>query len=186
MITSSFNSFLLKKKATQSFTLVEVIISVGVGCLMLGMVCVISAEMMKKMEVATQFRNIHENARRSLAVLTKDIRSSTNLVSYSGNNDITLKVKQSDGTIHDVHYYLSGAYLMRTDSTASHTDQLTDSVTSIDFQRWNNPGILATGASDTFEIRVYLTITNDWAFNVAGENIATDLLQARALMRNKN
>lgn len=173
-------------KQKSSFTLIEVVVSVGVGCLLLGMVSVIFVEMMKKFEVATQFRNIHENARQSLAVITKDIRSSTNLSNFTGSNDITLKVKQADGTIHDVRYFLSGQNLMRTDSALAQTRKLTESVTTVDFQRWNNPGVLASGASDTFEIRVYLTITNDWAFNVAGENIATDLLQSRALMRNKN
>lgn len=170
----------------RGFTLVEMVIAVGVGCMMLGMVSLIFVEMMKKFEVTSQFRNIHENARHSLALLTRDIRCSTNLSSYTGSNDITLKVKQSDDTIHDIRYYLSGNNLMRNDAQLGVTTKLTDAVTTIDFQRWTNPGTLASGSSDTYEIRVYLTLTNDWAFNVSGENISTDLLQARALMRNKN
>jgi hypothetical protein len=112
--------------------------------------------------------------------MSKDIRSATQVASFSGNDDITFQVMQSDGTVRNIRYSLSGQRLLRNDQTANSTIQLTDSVTSVLFERWNNPGQMATSASDTYEVRVYLTITNSGLFT-----FATDLLQTRVLMRNK-
>jgi type II secretory pathway component PulJ len=149
-----------------AFTLSEVMISVGVGSGMLAISILSSVDLMKRYESATQYRNLHENARQSMAIMSKDIRS--------------FQVMQSDGTVRNIRYSLSGQRLLRNDQTANSTIQLTDSVTSVLFERWNNPGQMATSASDTYEVRVYLTITNSGLFT-----FATDLLQTRVLMRNK-
>jgi hypothetical protein len=163
-----------------AFTLSEVMISVGVGSGMLAISILSSVDLMKRYESATQYRNLHENARQSMAIMSKDIRSATQVASFSGNDDITFQVMQSDGTVRNIRYSLSGQRLLRNDQTANSTIQLTDSVTSVLFERWNNPGQMATSASDTYEVRVYLTITNSGLFT-----FATDLLQTRVLMRNK-
>ncbi len=167
----------------RGFTLVEVMIVMGIGVTMLGMASLSTVELYKAFSGAVDYRNIHENARQSLAYLSRDIRAASNLVSFA-TSDITLNVVNSTGGLSSVRYQLVNNNLQRTATTGSVvlTNLLTDNVTLIAFEPWTNPGSPSSTVADTFEIRVSLTVTNTAPFRSVA---ATDLLQVRALMRNK-
>lgn len=163
------------------FTLTEMMISVGIGVTMLGAATQIMVELYKNFAAAEAYRNVHESARRSLALISKDLRGATNLATYTSASDINLIVVDGTGT-NNVHYYLSSQNLMRTvNNTVTAKDQLTRDVTSIVFERWTKPGTATAVNATTYEIRCFMTITNQGTFRVA-----SDLLQTRIRFRNKN
>lgn len=166
-----------------AFTLGEVVVSMGIGMALLGFAALTMVSLYQDFTGAMAYRNIHENARLSLAFLSRDIRSASNLVAFA-SSDITLNVVNSDGSVGSVRYQLINNNLQRTATTGAVTvtNMLTDNVTSVNFERWTDPGTPATQNSNTYEIRVELTITNLSNLRVIS---ATDLLQSRALMRNK-
>jgi prepilin-type N-terminal cleavage/methylation domain-containing protein len=165
----------------RGFTLVEAMVAMTVGATMIGLATLTSVDLLKSFTAANEYRNIHENARRSLAFMTRDFRSATNLVSFA-SNDITISILDSTGGIDTVRYYLVSSNLTRrlTSGGTSTNITLTDHVTSISFERWTNPGQIASNTTNTYELRAYLTITNSGTFRKT-----TDLLQSRVLMRNK-
>lgn len=183
----------LKKRS--AMTLVEIMISMTIGVTMIGLTVGTMTELYKNFAAAEAYRNVHKEARRSLAFLTRDIRAATNLVAFSptsGNsaNDITFSVLNSMGAVDTVNYKLVANNLQRTATSGgvtTTTNLLTENVTTVSFERWTNPGAQATNGtyasqlSKTYEIRVSLQITNNFTFF----RTASDLLQARVLMRNK-
>ncbi|MDD2708563.1 MAG: prepilin-type N-terminal cleavage/methylation domain-containing protein [Verrucomicrobiae bacterium] len=169
-----------RRAGRRAFTLVEVMVAMGIGVAMMGAVTLASIELYKNFSAGINYRNVHENARTSLAYLSRDIRSASNLVNFA-SNDITMDVVNSGGGVSRVRYQLVSQNLIRTVTVSGSTlqKQLTDNVTTINFERYTKPGTPATSNANTYEIRVSLVITNSSAFRVA-----SDLLQTRVRLRN--
>lgn len=167
-----------------AFTLAEVLVAMGIGVAMLGAVMLSSIELYKNISAGADYRNIHKNARDSLAYLSRDIRSCSNVYSFATDN-LALDIVNSSGGISRVQYQLVNQNLTRTETTppsggVSTQKTLSDNITSVDFERWTKPGTPATSSANTYEIRVFLTMTNSSPFRSA-----SDLLQTRVCLRNK-
>jgi len=169
------------RKTCAAFTLSEMMIATTIGVSLLGMATLSSVGLMKNFASATAYRNVHNDARKALASMNRDFRASTNLTAFA-SDDITLTVMDISGTAATCRYRLVNGVLQRTYTlgATTTTKDLTKNVTGVTFERWNNPGTTATSNTDTYELRVALTVTNTSAFHVV-----TDLLQTRVLMRNK-
>ncbi len=157
-------------------------VAATIGVTMLGLSMSAMVQLYKQYSAAQAYRNIHENARHSLALMSKDLRSSIGLSSFA-SNDVTFSVLDSSGGTNAVRYWLQSGNLIRSftpGSGSAATEQLTDNVTSISFERWERPGQPAYDNSSAFEVRAFLTISNTSFFQ-----IESDLLQTRILMRNK-
>ncbi len=166
-----------------AMTLLEIMIAMTIGVTMLGMAVASSVELYKNFAAATAYRNIHEDARKSLAFISRDIRSASNVSSFA-SSAITLQVINSTGAVDTIRYQLINSNLVRSVTTGTSTfttNLLTDNVTYVNFERWTNPGAPASDNTDTYEIRASLTVTNSSSFR-----ISSDLLQTRVLMRNKS
>lgn len=172
-----------KVRGHGGFTFVEILITTSIGVTMIGIAVLSSVGLMKNIASATAYRNVHENARQAIAFINRDIRASSNLTSFA-SNDITLGVVDQSAAAATCRYQLVSGSLIRvyTVGGTTTTNTLTDNVTQVTFERWNNPGTTASNNTDTYEIRVSLTVTN--ASSVAMYN-ARDTLQTRVLMRNK-
>ncbi len=158
-------------------------VAVGIGVTMLGMSTLVTVDLFKDFAAATAYRDVHEQARRSLAYLSRDLRATSNVVSLA-SSDMTLAVLDATGGVDTVRYSLVNQNLQRTSVAGGSmmtTNLLTDDVTTVVFDPWTKPGTAATSTANTFEIRVYLTITNTSSFRVA-----SDLLQTRVRLRNKH
>jgi hypothetical protein len=164
----------------KAFTLLEIMVGMAIGISLVGMVTISSATLFRDFRAANEYRNIHENARYSLAYLSRDIRCGISCTAFS-SNDITLSILGINGTTNTVRYYLSSQNLMRAETIGgvTTTKQMTDNITNITFERYTNPGAPATTLADTYEIRALFYVTNSNA------RVASDLLQTRVLMRNK-
>jgi Tfp pilus assembly protein PilW len=180
--------FRLALKQT-GFTLVEVMVASTIGMALIGMTILTTTNLYKDLAAANAYRDIHENARKSISVLSRDIRSAVNVNSTDPVN-LSMSVVGLTGTTNTVQYYLQDSsidptikVLVRAETIngSISTNVLTDHATSVNFQYWSNPGTLASSANDTFEVRAFLAITNSGTFR-----ISSDLLQTRVLMRNKH
>lgn len=185
----SSNNFTPRRRLAAAFTLLEAMIAVTIGVTMMGLAALTSVDLMKNFTAAEAFRNIHDEARRSMERLSRDIRSGIAVTGFpsaastaSTTNEMSLSVMSSTDATNLVRYYLANNKLMRDETVAGVTTStnLTDNVTSVQFTRYARPGQLATTTNDAIEIRVSLTITNSTSFRTS-----TDLLQARVMMRNK-
>jgi type II secretory pathway component PulJ len=191
MVTAdSDNSMkLFKSRRLAAFTLSEVMIAATIGATMMGLAIMTTTNLYKDWTSANAYRDIHENARRSIAVLSRDIRSGVQVSTINPTN-LSLSVVGLTGTTNSVQYFLQPStvdtnmnVLVRVENAGGTavTNVLTDHATYVNFQYWANPGTLATSAGETFEVRAYLAITNTSTFR-----ISSDLLQTRVLMRNKH
>lgn len=165
-----------------AFTLVETMVAAGVGVTMLGMATLVMVDLYKDFAAASAYCRVHEQARRSMAFMSRDLRATSNVVAFS-TTDLQLAVLNATGGVSTVRYRLVNQNLQRTSvsgSSVTTTNLLTDDVTSVVFERWTKPGTLAISTTNTFEIRAYITITNSSSFRVA-----SDLLQTRIRLRNK-
>jgi prepilin-type N-terminal cleavage/methylation domain-containing protein len=178
-----------KLRRLAGFTLTEIMIASTIGATMMGLAVMTTTNLYKDWSAANAYRDIHENARQSMAVLSRDIRSGVEVTSTNPTN-LSLAVVGLTGTTNSVQYFLqpkSGDtnmnVLVRIENAGGSvvTNVLTDHATYVNFQYWANPGNLATTAEETFEVRAYLAITNTSTFR-----ISSDLLQTRVLMRNKH
>ncbi len=167
-------------------TLVETLIAVAVGGVILGAVASTSVELYKNLISAEAYSQVHEEARRAIALVSRDLRCGVDVTSTS-SNALDLDTLNASGTTVGVHYFLQnnpsvpGTLLLMRRSGSAAAETLTQYATSVLFEYWANPGNPATSAASTFEVRVFLTITN-----VGNFRVSTDLLQTRVLMRNKH
>ena len=170
-----------RRRNLLAVSLVETMVAMAVGVTAIGLTVAATTDLYKKFTAASAYRNIHKDARKALAFISRDIRSATNLTSFA-TSDITMDVMDSSSAIASIRYQLINDNLIRTKTLSGviTTNSLTENVTAITFERWNNPGVLAANNTETHEIRVYLTVTNAYAFRTV-----SDLLQTRVLMRNK-
>lgn len=178
-----------KTRRLAAFTLVEVMIAATIGATMMGLAIMTTTNLYKDWSAANAYRDIHENARQSMAVLSRDIRSGVQ-VNNTNPTNLSLSVVGLTGTTNSVQYFLQPSLsdtninvLVRVETAGGSavTNVLTDHATYINFQYWANPGTLAANPGETFEVRAYLAITNTSTFR-----ISSDLLQTRVLMRNKH
>ncbi len=77
-------------------------ISVTIGVTMLAASVEVMVELYKDFAAAEAYRNVHEEARRSMAYISRDLRGTTNLVTFSSPSDINLVVLDATGT-NNVH-----------------------------------------------------------------------------------
>lgn len=172
-----------RRRGNKGFTLVEVLVASTVGAVMLGLAMDSYVHLLKNMSAATAYRSIHTDARKAMAYISRDIRATSNLLTFAAVDDITLQVVNSAGTIEQIQYHLVSQKLRRDNLTTLVNNTLTENVTLLSFSRFTNPGQAASGNSTTYELRCELTVTNA---NVPFRSMAaTDLLQTRGLFRNK-
>src|SRR5688572_21557396 len=83
------------------FTLVEITIASFIGMAMIGMAVLTSVNLFKDLAAANAYRDIHENARRSLAMLSRDLRAS---IGVTGTNavDLNMTAIGTDGTTNTI------------------------------------------------------------------------------------
>lgn len=180
-------------RGTASFTLAEVMVAMTIGMIMMALTIGTSVDLYKDLSAANAYRNIHENARKSLAYLSRDLRAAISVGSVNSTNlQMTVINTSSSGAVitNAIRYYLKTStsdptikVLNRQVSSNGTTNEteMTDHATYVNFEYWSNPGNAAANAGETFEVRASLSITNTSAFR-----ISTDLLQTRVLMRNKH
>ncbi len=174
-----------RTRSCTAFTLSEMMIASTIAVTVMGLAVASSIGLFKNFIAVENYRNIHDEARRSLALINRDIRASSNLT-FTSSNNVTLGVMNSAGTIDTVQYRLQGLFLQRTITPAgggaATTETLTTNITTVTFERWTNPGTLATTDANTYELRVSMMVSNTSAFKAVE---VSDLLQTRVLMRNK-
>lgn len=182
---ASYKALLKYCRRCWGFTFIEVMIALALAISTIGVATVISVDLYKEFSAAIAYRNVHQNARKSLAYMSRDLRAGIALTAFA-TSDISFTKLSSTATTNTIRYYLSSQNLMRSETQASvtTTTNLTDNVTSVTFERWTNPGTPSTTLADTYEIRAFLTVTNSVVTNSVFR-ISTDLLQTRVLMRNK-
>ncbi len=177
------------RRRIQAFTLVEVMVAMAIGVTMIGLAMGASVDLYKDFTAANAYRGIHENARKSLAYLSRDLRSAIGVTSVNTTN-LSMTVISITGTTNTISYSLKAStydpairVLNRQVTAAGVTTNiaLTDHATDVTFEYWENPGNGAAVAGDVFEVRAVLFVTN-----TSGFRISTDRLQTRVLMRNKH
>ncbi len=167
----------MRKLNCSGLTFAEMMIATTIGVTVLVLATESFVTLYKNIYSATAYRNVHEDARRSLAWISKDVRASSNIVSWV-SNDITLTTLDSTGGAANVRFYLSNSQLLRT--SGSRTNTLTQNLTSMDFSLYNKAGGTTTGLTNAYEVRAYLAVSN-----VSSYRISSDILQTRVRMRNK-
>jgi hypothetical protein len=158
------------------------LVTVAIVGTMMGLSFGTMVQLYRNFGAVDAYRSVHENARRSVAKLSSDLRSGSSLTSYA-TNDITFSAVDSSGNSKTVRYRVVSGLLNRTvtpSSGAATTEVLTENVTALSFERWTRPGLPAAVNDDAFEVRAVLGITN-----AAFYRISTDTLQTRVKMRNK-
>jgi len=193
---------LLPQARQKAMTLVEVVISMAVGTAMLAMAMAAGADMYKKFLMERSYVRIHSEARRAMALLNKDIRTSLTITNALGTTfeqtstnrlhlvqpDYALveyKIVQTNmGFVNaNVPSLMRNAY--NSNGTLIASTILTRDATSIQFSTWRRPGTEAWSIDSTCEVRVQLVISNVFITNTLG-NITTDRILLRTLLRTKN
>lgn len=162
-------------------TLAEILVTTAIAGTMMSLSLGTMVQLYRSFGGMEAYRSVHENARRSMATFSRDIRSASALTSYA-SDDITFSAIDSSGGTNAIRYRVVNGFLQRTTGTgmSAQTQVLTENVTAVRFERWTRPGMLAANNTDSFEIRAVLVITNATFYRVS-----TDTLQTRVLMRNK-
>lgn len=171
-----------RRCARAGLTLAETLVTTAIVGTMMGLALQTMVQLYRNFGGMEAYRSVHENARRSVAIFSRDLRAGAALTSYA-SNDVTFTAVDSGGTNQTIRYRVQSGLLNRTVTSGTgvaNTDVLTENVTAVHFERWTRPGVPAAYNPDAFEVRAVLSITN-----TAFYRISTDTLQTRVRMRNK-
>jgi len=124
------------------------------------------------------YRDMHQNLRHALDIISKDIHAASEVQSGSSSTDIRLTVVRPSGS-ETVRYYLSGTDLHRV-TTSDGDTVLATGISSADFALYTREGAGTTVESDAYVVESSLA-----ASSTVIRYSCADSLCTRVLMRNR-
>jgi hypothetical protein len=120
--------------ARQAYTLLELMVSVGIGTLILGCAVVSLAFMVRSLDATGNYAELDRQSRRALDIMTRDIRNTGGCIGYATNS---LTFTNKDGTALLYNWNPATRYLVSSNfsqfSTAPLSNLLLKGCTSLRF-----------------------------------------------------
>lgn len=166
------------RKMKSGFTLPEVMVTTIIGVTVIGLILTSFVHLSRTATMGKAYRDMHQNLRHALDIISKDIHAASEVQSGSSSTDIRLTVVRPSGS-QTVRYYLSGADLHRV-TTAGGDSVLATGISSVDFDLYTREG-----AGTTVESSAYVVETSLAGTSTVVRYSCADSLCTRVLMRNK-
>lgn len=175
----------LRARHTRGMTLPEMMVSVGIGCLVLAMMSAVFLTSALSFARMNNHVSMNQDSRSALDRMSRDIRQAGNLVSFSTNQ----LVFTLEGT-NTLNYYWdpSSGQLVQWNSGDARTNVLLNGCDSFRFSMFKNalsPGGAYTSASTVAQAKC-IGATWKCTRTVLGKKVNTeDMQQAVIVIRNK-
>lgn len=169
----------MKTKDCSGFTLVEVMISVALVVVIIGITTTSWLALAKASNAATQCAELHADMRRSFDIMLKDLKCASDLVDFGSSGTPFLRVMaERAGGPQNVYYIFSAERLYQVD-TASRV--LAEDIADMEYTLYEEDGITQTSiADDAYSVDIKIT----GAKTIGGE-VFEDVVQSRVKFRNK-
>lgn len=163
----------------KGFTLVEVMISVALVVVIIGISTSSWLALARASAAATQCAEMHSELRHAYDIMIKDLTSASEVISFGtgGNPFVRVMAERPTGS-ESVYYIFSANRLYQVDTS---TKILVEDVSDMQLKFYESDGVTETSiAADIYSIDIRVTATK----NVAGEPFE-DVFQSRVMLRNK-
>lgn len=182
--------FELSQKSKRAFTLVEMLVSVGLFSIAATAIMSIYLFGSRSFASLANYADLDKINRTAMDTLTREIRQAKQVTGFSTNG-----ISFINGDDHSVSYYFNGAnkQLVRNDVTANTTKALVSSCTLLNFDVYQRNNI-----SNTFD--QYPAATNNWSETVkvirltwkasrtimGSQRVSEDIQTARVVIRKQH
>lgn len=169
-----------------AFTLVELLVSLGVSAFVLTGVLGATLQLARSSVRVTQYAEMDTQVRRAFEQLASDLKSASNLT-WNSATDVTFTTENSDGTSTvftyawnsstQQFYYVPGA----DSSVLTGRVQLVAGATALAFARLDSSGNAALTDNATKQVRVTLTLKR----SAVGSASSSSTVSTKFMLRNK-
>lgn len=146
----------LRRRVT-AYTLLEMLVAMGIGIVMLGMVATISVDTMLNFAAMGNYVNLADQNRNAMDVIGREVRDSNALVAFSTNNPSYLELSNSiSGTITTLSFDINSNTL-----TMSKTGQTNRTLLTLceywTFSLYNRAPLITSNGISFYSSTNYLT-----------------------------
>jgi len=174
----------LQNRRLRGMSLVEMLVSVGVGSLVLTSIMIIFVTSTRTFRTMGNYVSMDQSSRNALAQMTRDIRNSQNLTAFATNQLVFVY----DGTTNLVYNYDPSTAQLTSWKTGGTTNTLLTQCDSLQFSMFNNvpqPGATFTNATSVASAK---SISVSWRCfrTILGAKVNSENMQeALIVIRNK-
>lgn len=163
-------------KSSAGFTILELMMSVALLGLIVGLSMSSYLALAKAANIATKCSEMHTDLREAMDIMSRDIMCSGNVMA-AGSNYIKLEARRT-ATTQTVYYIHSAGKLYQLDSSLK---IIADDVDEFQYTLYAEDGVTVAGVA-----------TNAWSIDMLvktertlGTEVFDDVLQTRVMLRNK-
>ena len=178
-----------RRRTADGFTLIEMLTSVGVGILLMGVVMVLFLDGSMSFVAMANYQDLDEKSTTTLDTLSKEIRNATGLVAYTNGVSLVL-TNSTAGTLTTLTYDSTAGTLVMTKTGLAARTCLTgcDMWTFSIYSKAPNPNstnIIFYAATNAQACKL-INMTWTCSRNICGTKMSTESVQtAQVVLRNE-